>query len=315
MQIVPVLALFAVSLQPLPIPDSVKSAILDVNGDAPSEGIIARFGTVRFRLPNSRVSGGLRFRIVWGHEGNSIALSRDAKVLVGRSEIYKQSPENITEHVETRLELMDLTTGKVIRSQVVASLPDGSMKFPPDGQTIIFSSSSKVASVDARTGKLVKTMDIGEQKAWDRVLTGLSYDGKLVAMQPSQYVRDVPVQIWDVQTGKKVATLPGRGAQCRGFAFAPDGKRLLLASITPTSVTKDSMAFGDGSKLVVACIDVQKREIVAELALAVDRHVTFGPDGETVGIESPKHDAIHIKHLREGTLRDSREPIASRLPA
>jgi WD40 repeat protein len=303
MQIIPLLVLLAVSLQPLPELDGRKSVILDVNGDAPAENTIARLGTVRFRLVNLPEPGAPRIRFVFGDEGNSIALSRDAKFLVARSEVYKPRPDNITEQIGTRLRIMDLTTGKVIRSHVVADVPDGSMHVAPDGQTIIFTSDSQIASVDAKMGKLVKTSVIGERSYRGVTLTALSHDGRFAAMQPSLYVEHAPVQIWDLKAGKKAATLPGRGAQCRALAFAPDGKRLLLASITPSSVSKDGISFGNGSKLVVACIDVLKREIVAELSQEVDRHVTLGPDGETIGVENAGHDAIHIKHLPSGKER------------
>jgi WD40 repeat protein len=318
MHIVPVLALFAVSLQPAPVPGGAKSAILDVNGDAPAEGMIARLGTVRFRVASSPDPGGPRFRIVWGDEASSIALSRDAKFLVAQSEVYKQREDNITEQIGTRLRTMDLATGKIISSHVVADLPNGSMHFAPDGQTIIFSSSWQIAILDAKTGKLVKKMDIGERNYFrGGMITALSNDGKLLAMQPSQYVEHVPVQIWDVQTGKKAATLPGRGAACKALAFSPDGKRLLLASVRPESVSKNGIYFGNGSNLIVACIDVPKREIVAELSLEVQRPVTLGPDGETIGIESKDHDAIHIKHLPSGKERcviPARESQAAFLP-
>jgi WD40 repeat protein len=70
---------------------------------------------------------------------------------------------------------------------------------------------------------------------------------------------------------------------------------------------------------MVACIDVPKKEIVSELSLEVQRRVTLGRDGETVGIESMDHGAIHIKHLPSGTERcvipASKSRSASFLPS
>jgi WD40 repeat protein len=45
-----------------------------------------------------------------------------------------------------------------------------------------------------------------------------------------------PVKLWDVQTGRDVATLPGEPGCFSRIGFAPDGNTLFAASIEGTAL-------------------------------------------------------------------------------
>ena len=97
--------------------------------------------------------------------------------------------------------------------------------------------------------------------------------------------------------------LPGRGASCKGMAFGPDGKHLLLWSVIPTSASNSGIGFGPESKVALACIDIKLRKIVGETKVATTQYVALGPDGETVAFETADHKNIRIRHLPTGAER------------
>ena len=125
----------------------------------------------------------------------------------------------------------------------------------------------------------------------------ISSDGKLVAYQPQVYVKDAPVRLWQTLTKKEIALLPGRGALCKGLVFSVDGKRLLLWSLVPSSVSKDGISWDNHSKAVLACIDINAGKIVGETTAGQEQEVALCPDGETIALEAADQRSVRVLHL------------------
>ncbi|MGH9934954.1 MAG: protein kinase domain-containing protein, partial [Blastocatellia bacterium] len=115
--------------------------------------------------------------------------------------------------------------------------------FAPDGKTLATIGHFRIRIWDAATGRLLSTIEndadaseVGALPTGEKVIVrtrgnqlispALSPDGRLVAA-----TSDVLVKVWNVSTGRKVATLIGHGDTLVGYAtlaFSPDGR--LLAS-------------------------------------------------------------------------------------
>ncbi len=137
----------------------------------------------------------------------------------------------------------------------------------PDGKSFIFPSGSGILErLDPATGTLTSTELQGNVGNW---LFGISMayspDGRTLATA----LRDEnAVQLWDVATRTRIATLEGHEREVRTVSFSPDGRKLASGS-------------GDGT---VRLWDVATRTIAAP---PLDNGwqplcVAFSPDGATL---------------------------------
>jgi WD40 repeat protein len=274
MRFVPLLMLLTpVVIVPSASAQPAKAPRLDRNGDPLPDSAIVRLGTLRFQPQ--------------GHF-DAVALSPDGRTVAVATRGDKGG---------TRIDFLDTSTGKSRRKLDLTDVDSDRMQFTPDGKGLVFSGWYGVKLVDSLTGQVAKSINI--ENARD---TGLAFttDGNWLAVQPQQYVYHAPVGVWETKTGKKVASLPGRGAACKGLAFSSNGKRLLLWSIVPTKADANSMGFGPESKVALACIDVGMRRIVGETTVGTAQYVALAPDGETVALEAADHQSVHIRHLPTG---------------
>jgi WD40 repeat protein len=264
---------------------------LDSNGDPLPEGAIARLGTLRFQPPGQAMTGlgTLRFRF-WRDRERAIALAPDGKTVATVTRDDKS----------IRIHFLDTATGKALRHLDLTNLHPERMQFTPDGKSLLLSDWSGIHVVETATGTVIRSIEIENARESG---FGVSADGKWLAVQPLKYVYDAPVRIWEIKTGKEVASLPGRGASCKGLAFSPDGKRLLLWSIVPTEASSKSIGFGSESKVAVACIDIGTRKIDGDITIGTAQHVALGPDGETVALEAADHQSVRVRHLPTGAER------------
>jgi WD40 repeat protein len=263
----------------------VKKPRLDIHGDPLPDGAIARLGTVRFR-PHGHI--------------RSTTLSPDGTTVVTAIQ-GGTGP--------TRIEFMDSSTGKHFRTLEVTDTSAEKVQFTPDGKSLVLNGYSGITLLDEVTGKLIKVLNIAD--TWD-VSTTLASEGNWIAAQPEKFVYHAPVGIWETSTGKEVAMLPGRGASCKGLAFGPKGKRLLVWSIVPDDVddsaqpgrvVQRSMSFGPNSKVALACIDVVMRKVVGETRVGTTQRVALCPDGETVACDDSNHERVRVRHLPTGAER------------
>jgi WD40 repeat protein len=278
-------------------PPRAKLPHLDVNGDPLPGGAIARLGTVRFQ-PHDPCR---KIPWRWHTAIATVALSPDGRTVAAARNGEKKG---------TQIDFMDTSTGKSVRKLDLAAVPvDHRMQFTPDGKSLVFSGWWGIQMVNTQTGAVGLTLDTHQLRDGEVAITT---DGKWMAAQPLKHLKHAPVVVWDTKTGKEVMSLPGRGAWCKGLAFGPGRKRLLLWSLVPTQVDAKSIGFDAKSEAVLACIDINTRKIVGETTVGDARLVALCPDGETVAIEAADHRSVRIRHLPTGTDRCAIPAQASR---
>ncbi len=256
-----------------------KTPRLDFNGDPLPDGAVARLGTTRFTAPD-----GLYPR----------ALSSDGTTIV------LVAADRFRQRKGIQIEFMSASTGKIIRKLNLTDIDqDFETSLSLDANNLTITDMSGVKIFDAITGKLVKSMQFSNH---GQSHVAISPDRNFVAHQPSNFVKDAPVFVYEMNTGKEVAKLPGRGAHSYDLSFSKDGKRLLLFSIIPTLDGQGGMSFSSDSDCAVISIDIDKRKILGETTVA-RQQVTFNRDGETVAISSKDGVNISIRHLPTGAER------------
>jgi WD40 repeat protein len=282
MRCVPVLLLLApAAIVTAAAPPRAKPPRLDINGDPLPAGAVARLGSLRFQPPASHNENAKR----WMSGSMMVALSPDGTTIVVAT---------YGEKAGARVDFLDASTGKIVRTLDVAGDVPQRMQFTPDGKSLVFSTWTGIHRADARTGKVGKAIVVFHGGDYFIALTP---DGRWVAAQPTENVKHSSVVVWDAKTGKKVASLPGRGGRCSGLVFGPGGKRLLLWSVVFDPDSKKDL------NAAIACIDVATRKVVAEETVKTSQFVALSPDGETVAIETPDHKGVRVRHLPTGADR------------
>jgi RNA polymerase sigma factor (sigma-70 family) len=130
------------------------------------------------------------------------------------------------------------------------------MALSPDGK--LAATGEGLRLWDLATGQEVPAF----KERWGAQAVAFSPDGKLLATG----ARDSPVKLWDVPSGKLVATRTGHSQSVEAVAFSPDGKLLATASQDRTAHLWD---VASGKELAVCAGHVGKVTSVA-----------FSPDGK-----------------------------------
>ena len=139
------------------------------------------------------------------------------------------------------IKLWNLETRKEI--PLPLPLPDGhnnfveSVSFSPKGKTLAFGLYGKVIKLwNLETGKiriLQKQENIQENQNVHVYSVSFSLDGKTLASGNSNggvAGTDNTIQLWNVETGKEIHTLPGHNNSVNSVSFSPDGKILASGS-------------------------------------------------------------------------------------
>ncbi|MFD4507086.1 caspase family protein [Streptomyces sp. NPDC058457] len=167
----------------------------------------------------------------------STQFSPDGKILATNTgtgyPLFEQSEPAAT------VRLWNVATGKVTAT---LTEQDSRMAFGADGQTLTtvdrtddFSSGPSKITVRVRkvpTGRTIATTTIPTDPD-RRVTFALSADGKTLAtggMDNADKSYSNPIRLWNVSTGKNLATLTGHTNGIMHIAFSPDGKSLASTS-------------------------------------------------------------------------------------
>ncbi|HYV38579.1 MAG TPA: PQQ-binding-like beta-propeller repeat protein [Gemmataceae bacterium] len=105
----------------------------------------------------------------------------------------------------------------------------------PDGKFYVFGP-SKIGLRDLEKGNLIDGLDpdFGKDPTWHSSIVAFSSNGRLLASAPGYSKasgggdREAPrVRLWDVKTGKEIASFTGDHSFIASLAFSPDGNQLL----------------------------------------------------------------------------------------
>jgi RNA polymerase sigma factor (sigma-70 family) len=190
-----------------------------------------------------------------------LSLSRDGKSLATLARWHRPGPWPNTVQVSHSVEVWDLATGQTTASVANASPLQAALS--PDGKTVAYveypNGKLYVRLHDLalrRTRTVPVTIDlyvlqVNHGEMADRFLA-YSPDGRFLALgsrfdsyrilsspfggmlgrgtSPREEPVGLPVQVWDVQSGKSVLELTGAGGQSSCLAFSPDSKTLATGS-------------------------------------------------------------------------------------
>ena len=234
-----------------------------------------------WHLPNGTIA-----RLGKGSISGTVAFSPDGRTLAVSSGIGVWLYD-----VATQNEL-SLFTGHQGTVRSVAFSPDGTMLV--SGSSSTFSGTLKLW--DVSTGRDIATF--GGNRTWRQAIQSVAYspDGNSIAA--GSYGE---VNLWDVASKTKIATLVGHARWVHSVAYSPDGKMLAaglnddkvelwdIAARTKTTLTHEglvgSVAFSpDGRTLasagtgIVKLWDVATRTVVTALRNTYGP-VAFSPDG------------------------------------
>jgi RNA polymerase sigma factor (sigma-70 family) len=160
--------------------------------------------------------------------------------------------------------LWNAGTGALERALPTGEAQPWAVAFSPDGKSLAVgghnADGSAVTLWSVETGKSTRTLERERPVG----MVAFSGNGKTVACSGP----GGDVEIWDVDSGKRVASLPGRDRGARGVALSPDGKTAAVG----------------GPDEKVRLWDVETGKLKAALAGhgAEVYSVAFSPDGQTL---------------------------------
>lgn len=210
------------------------------------------------------------------------------------------SPDGTTMGVAAyeSITLRDLATGKILQkfdgNDLVFFSHDGKSLFGIKGK----SGGPSLRIWDGATGQLRYTIPTDQNLlATGTIPFALSADGKTLALAP--VVDSDRLEGWDLATGKAIYAFEGqRRDRITALALTPDGKTLISAHLSPTSMTLKFWSLPNG-KLIKTIPDVGEVK-----ALAVT------PNGKTLISHG---DRLTLWQLPDGKRRQSWENPLQRL--
>jgi WD40 repeat protein len=165
-----------------------------------------------------------------GENPFGLAVSPDAATMAVARAVHNTP----TEHAE----LIDVATGKLIRKLKWPGQQIAGMVFSPDGKRLAAGGSFDEPVIgwwDVSTG----TFHTLEADVRGTFCIAFSPDGRLLASAGKTISADPVIRLWDTQTGKVVARLPGHTSAVWSLAFSPNGKLLASASADRTALVWD----------------------------------------------------------------------------
>jgi WD40 repeat protein/DNA-binding SARP family transcriptional activator/class 3 adenylate cyclase len=243
-------------------PDAGPAARIDVSPD----GELIATASIDGSANVWDAANGDKAFAVRGTAGNDLAWSPDSKLLATTS----------IEGDSGLVTLVDRSGEEVAILREESGVAFGSARFSPDGRLLVTSAViidrpdpdvPKVRIWDWERGKLVRTIDAPAERVF--------YDpaGARIAITTRPPAGDGRPQIWDSESGHKVATLRGHRGGAWDVAFAPDGSSLATTGFDGTVRISDPES---GEQVLVLR---GHRVLVSDVA--------FSPDGSKLASASP----------------------------
>ncbi|MBX9625048.1 MAG: hypothetical protein K2X82_14670, partial [Gemmataceae bacterium] len=287
-------------------------------GDPLPAQALVRFGTSRYRhgprMESLAVSRDGRFAVATsgGHihgttRGYDLSDGKGLFTLDGPRFDFRYpdavavSPDGKTVAVKlsSRIGLYDAATGAEVRTLQLKETNGGTMTswitFTPDGKGIALTQGEAkgVVLVDAATGDVIRTFPHTNVV----YACAFSADGKRMAAGGyDQENRAYTGRVWDVETGKQLATFSNGDHAIRSLAISPDGKTIAGG--------------GDGGLARLWEADTGKEVRVFPQDGYRVRSVAFSPDGKTLAAAG---DAIRLYDPATGIERRKIDRKASHL--
>ena len=262
----------------------------------------------------------LEVKAIFADAFDAVSFSADGNALVTRGTNYS-------------LRTFDLAT-KAVRNTVPgrpAESGDSYAALSPDGRILVVGQDNGALTFsDAKTGTTIATTAHAEGNRHFQI--DFSRDGKLVATagREAETNRVPAAEIWEVATGKRVATLLGHTKSVLSAIFSPDGHRVATCGAddtvkfwdaatwkeVPPSLTHkeqvQGLAFSPNGRTLAAMgsdgtmvfWNAGTHHELASLKVASGKYVTFSPDGQTLAIWN-----------WDGSLQLLRAPIFDRRPS
>lgn len=158
-----------------------------------------------------------------GHQSpvNSVVFSPDGKLLASASgNQYRQT---------SAIKLWDVAGGKELATINGHSEAVWALAFTPDGKYLASGSSDRTVKLwEVSSGKRVGIFKGKVPEFYEFYAIVISPDGKTLAAGGSgdNVSKQYPIKLWDISSGKEIASLKGHASPVRTLAFSSDGKTL-----------------------------------------------------------------------------------------
>ncbi|MHB1422295.1 MAG: sigma-70 family RNA polymerase sigma factor [Gemmataceae bacterium] len=174
------------------------------------------------------------------------------------------------------LRLWSMSNGKLLWSKQEMTR---SLIFSPDSKLLAARDERSICLLDSTTGRLVRRIQSKED------VLAFSPDGKLAVTGS----KDNTVDLWEIESGRRIFQLKGHKAPVCDAAFAADSRKLITIDLSKK----------------IGHWDFVEGKLRKYLDTAAPNHRTFrlSPDGRTLAVVPSRREAVRLYDTETGKLR------------